>query len=100
MLRRIGLWALCGSAVALVWALVFYVLGPSSGHYPSQFAVLQYLSHSAVLAVTVPLVLLGQHWAITWYSSLLINAVMYAMAGLVVELILLPFRGGSARLRH
>ena len=101
MLRRIGLWALCGLAVALIWALVFYVLGPSNGQYPNQFAVLQYLGHSAVLSVTVPsLALLGRHWAITWYWSLMINAATYAMAGLAVELIMLTFRSGFARLRH
>lgn len=100
MLRRIGLWALCGSVVALTWVVVFYLLGPSNGTYPSQFAVLNYLAHSAMLAASIPLVFLGRHWAITWYWSLVINALTYAMAGLVVELILLPFRGGFSRLRH
>lgn len=100
MLRRIGLWAGCGLAVALAWVLIFYFLGPANGQYQSQFAVLQYLSHSAVLAVSCPLVLLGRHWAITWYWSLLINALTYAMAGIVIELILLTFRGRFARLRH
>ncbi len=100
MLRRIGIWSICGSAVALIWVLVFYFLGPSNGQYPSQFEVLQYLSHSAILSVTVPLVLLGHHWAITWYWSIVINALTYAMAGFVVELVLLPFRNGFVRLRH
>lgn len=100
MLRRISLWALCGLAIALTWVAVFYLLGPSNGTYPNQFAVLNYLAHSTMLAVSVPLVMLGRHWAITWYWSLVINALTYAMAGLVFELILLPFRRGTWRLRH
>ena len=54
MLRRIGLWALCGCAVALIWALVFYILGPSNGEYPSQAAVLHYLGHTAIVPITAP----------------------------------------------
>ena len=100
MLKRIGLWALCGLAVALTWVVLFYLLGPSNGTYPSQFQVLNYLAHSAMLEISFPLVMLGRHWAITWYWSLAINALTYTMAGLLVEVILLPFRRGFLRLRH
>jgi|SRR5579862_3641051 len=91
MQRRIGLWALCGAAVALMWASVFYLLGPSVGRYPSQFALLQYLGHSLLLTLSVTLGLLGRHWAISWYLSAAINAATYALAGLFVELMRLAF---------
>ena len=91
MLRRIGIWALCGFAVALIWVLVFYSLGPSGG---------QYLGQSAVLRVTAPVALLGRHHAITWYGSAVINAAIYAGIGLAVETIRLTLRFSLPRLRH
>jgi hypothetical protein len=100
MLRRVGLWALCGCAVALIWALVFYILGPSNGHYPSQGAVLQYLGHSPILPVTAPVALLGRRYAITWYWSTAINAAIYACIGLAVEAIRMTLRFSLPRLRH
>ena len=100
MLRRIGLWALGGCAVALIWALVFYLAGPSSGQYPSQAAVLHYLGHSTVLLVTAPVALVGRHYAITWYWSTVINAAIYAAVGLTVETVGLLFGSGFGRLRH
>ena len=100
MLRRVGLWALCGCAVALMWALVFYIVGPSNGYYPSQGAVLHYLSHSPLLTVTAPVAVLGRHYAITWYWSTVINAAIYACIGLGVEAIRLTFRLSLPRLRH
>jgi hypothetical protein len=100
MLRRLGIWALCGCAVALVWAAVFYLAGPGNGEYPSQAAVLRYLGHSMVLPVTAPVALLGRHHAITWYWSTVINAAIYAVAGLVVETIRLAVLASPLRLRH
>lgn len=96
MLRRIGFWALCGCAVALIWALVFYIAGPSNGQYPSQGAVLHYLGHTPLLPVTVPVALLGRHFAITWYWSAVINAAIYGCIGLFAETIRLTVR--SSRL--
>ena len=52
--------------VALIWAAVFYILGPSNGEYPSQAAVLHYLGHTPLLPITAPVALLGRHYAITW----------------------------------
>ena len=100
VLRRIGVWAVCGLAVALIWAAVFCVLGPSVGQYPSQGAVLHYLSHSPLLPATVPVALLGHHYAITWYWSAMMNAGIYAGLGLVVETIRLAFRPSLVRLPH
>jgi hypothetical protein len=65
MLRRSGLWALCGLAVALIWAFVFYVAGPGVGQYPSQGAVLHYLGSTPLLPITAPVAFLGRHHAMT-----------------------------------
>lgn len=100
MLRRVGFWALCGCAVALIWALAFYILGPSNGTYPSQGAVLHYLGHTVLLPITAPVALLGRHYAITWYSSAVINAALYGCIGLVVETIRLAVQSRRLRLHH
>lgn len=100
MLRRIGFWALGGCAVALFWALVFYLLGPSNGSYPSQEAVLQHLSHSLLLRISIPVALLGRHFAITWYWSAVMNAAIYACFGLAVETIRLAAQSSRLRLHH
>ena len=100
MWRRTCLWALCGALVALFWAAAFYFLGPGFGHYPSQFAVLEYLSHSLLVSLTIPLGLLGHHWAISWYATAAINAATYAVIGLAVELTRMAFRTGHLRLGH
>ena len=100
MLRRVGLWALCGFAVALIWAAVFYVAGPSNGTYPSQGAVLYSLSHTPMLKITAPVALLGSHYAITWYWSAVLNAAIYACVGLAVETIRLAVQSNRLRLHH
>lgn len=92
MAKRIGIWALCGLAVALAWALVFYLAGPSMGSYPSQGAVLDYLGRSVWVPLTAPVALLGHHYAITWYVSAVINAAMYAFVGLCVEMVRMTMR--------
>ena len=100
MLRRIGFWALGGLAVALIWALVFYLVGPSNGTYPSQGAVLNYLGHTPWVPITAPVALLGHHYAITWYWSAVINAGMYAGIGLIVETIRIAVHASRLRPRH
>ena len=100
MLRRLGIWAVCGGAVALIWAGVFYLAGPSNGQYPNQGAVLHYLGHAPLLPITAPVALLGRHYAITWYWSAVLNAGIYVCLGLAVETIRLAVQLSSARLRH
>lgn len=100
MVQRIGLWGLAGLTVALIWAAVFYLAGPSNGTYPSQDAVSHYLGHGALVPLTAPVALLGRHYAITWYSSAVINGGMYALAGLVVETIRRAVHSSRLRLNH
>ena len=100
MLRRIGLWAFVGCAVALIWALIFWIFGPSNGEYPSQAAVLHYLGHTPLLPITAPVALLGRHYAITWAWSAVINAAIYVFIGLAIETIRLAVHSRRPRLRH
>jgi hypothetical protein len=100
MLRRIGLWAFGGCAVALIWALVFYIAGPSLGEYPSQAAVLRYLGHTPLLPITAPVALLGRHYAITWGWSVVMNAAIYVLIGVAIETIRLVIHSGRPHLRH
>jgi hypothetical protein len=100
MLRRIGLWAFAGGAVALIWALLFWFFGPSNGEYPSQAAVLHFLGHTPLLSITMPVALLGHHYAITWAWSAVMNAVIYVLIGLAVETIRLAIHSRRPRLRH
>ena len=89
MLRRIGIWALCGFAVALVWFLI--ILAVPRGQGPS-------LNWPIVYITMAPVALLG-HRALTYYQSFVINATGYALMGLMVELIIRPFRSSVAK-RH
>lgn len=100
MSRRVGFWALAGFAVALIWAGVFYLLGPSNGLYPGQGEVLQSLGHSVWLPITAPVALLGRHHAITWYWSAVLNAAIYACIGLAVETIRLAVQSSRLRLHQ
>jgi hypothetical protein len=85
MLRRSGLWAVGGLAVGLIWALVFYLAGPSVGEYPRQAAVLHFLGNTPLLTITAPVALLGRHYAMTWMVASALNAVIYLLIGLAVE---------------
>lgn len=90
MLRRIGLWALGGLAVALFW-LVLILIFPR-GRGPS----VDWL----IVQITVPFLPLARHIPISWYQSLILNAASYACIGLLVETIRLTVRSSYARLRH
>jgi hypothetical protein len=100
MSKRIGLWALGGATVALIWALAFYSLGPSRGFYPGQADLLHDLSHSAALSITIPLALVFRHYPITWYESAILNAASYACIGLLFETLRMTMLATLARARH
>jgi hypothetical protein len=58
------------------------------------------LGHTALLPITVPVALLGRHYAVTWYWSAVINAAIYAYIGLAVETIRLAVQSRRPRLHH
>ncbi|MGB6686923.1 MAG: hypothetical protein WBE76_03685 [Terracidiphilus sp.] len=74
MKRRIGLWALIGFAVACGWVILGLVMGPEYN-----------LGRSTVVAITVPVSILGRTMPLTYYSVILLNAATYALFGLAQE---------------
>lgn len=100
MARRIGIWALAGATVAFCWFLYFTWANYGAYHGGPGFV---YSSATQTLVkFTVPFALVGlhNHYAITWYVSLILNAASYACIGLAVEGLRLTFRSGFARVRH
>ena len=97
MVRRISLWALAGLAVGFLWVVYFYWHNYSAYHGGPP---LVYSPVTETLKdITIPIgPLFGRHHAITWYWSMVINAAIYAGAGMMVEMIRLTLRvGKSAR---
>lgn len=75
MKRRIALWALIGFAVAFFWFVYSTITMPNPA-----------LGHSALVAITAPASLLGRAIPLKYYWFILLNAAMYATAGLITEL--------------
>ena len=76
MMRRIGLWALCGFGVAGFWVVFSMVVGPNAN-----------LGHSPVVAITVPSSLLGRTIPLAYYQVILLNSATYALFGLASGLL-------------
>ncbi len=76
MMKRIGLWAFAGCAVAVCWAFIAATVGTRYN-----------LGQSTLVAITIPLSLIGRIRAIpmTYYQVILMNAATYALIGLAVE---------------
>jgi hypothetical protein len=98
MLRRLGLWALIGAAVAFCWFLYFIWLTWDAYHGGPAFS--SSAAREALIDITIPIrPLFGRHHAITWYWSVVLNAAIYACAGLAAETVRLalfarkPVRG-------
>jgi len=99
MVRRIGYWALAGAGVAFFWFIYFVCLTWSAYHGGLGFNFSPAIR--TMVDITVPIrPLLGQHRAITWYWSIVLNGTIYALAGLAVETAFLSFRMGLLRARH
>jgi len=99
MVRRIGLWALGGAAVAFLWFLYFVWLtwGAYHGGRGFEFSAVT----EALVNITAPVrPLFGRHHAITWYWSIVMNAAIYACIGLAVETLRYTLSSSFARLRH
>lgn len=89
MARRVLLWALAGMVVAFAWYLYFRIGGP--GVPIGDWGVL-------AARVTVPAALLMRRE--TWEQSLVLNAVLYAALGLLVELARGAWRGSRPAASH
>ncbi len=77
MVRRVALWAFAGLLVAFAWFLYFRIGGPT-------VPVARPLP-----AITVPAALLMRRE--TWQESLVLNALVYAGIGLLVDLLRLAW---------
>jgi len=75
MKRRIGLWAIIGFAVAFFWFIYSTVTAPNPA-----------LGRSAIVAITAPASLVGRSMPLAYYWFILLNAAIYALFGLTVEL--------------
>jgi hypothetical protein len=75
MKRRVALWALAGFTVAFFWFIVGLFTWPDYN-----------LGRSVFVAVTAPASCLGRRMPLAYYWFILLNAAVYAVAGLVIEI--------------
>ena len=79
MKRRIVYWALSGFAVAMFWFVVGLFTWPNYN-----------LGRSVFVAITAPASLIGRTMPLAYYWFILLNAAIYALIGLTVELLRRP----------
>ena len=75
MKSRIAIWAVVGASVVVFWTL--YI----SATFPTPLGVMWTLAY-----LTCPITL-AHHYTLSFFFVLLLNAVMYALVGMVVETI-------------
>jgi len=73
---RIAMWAAAGFLVASGWAVYFLV---ASKDHPIEPIV------STLVRLTCPIAIVGSHYPVSLYSTLVANVATYALIGLVVE---------------
>jgi len=76
MKYRIAMWAAGGFLVAAGWAV--YLLVASKDHLIEP-------SVSTLIRLTCPVAIVGFHYRVSLYATLVANVATYAMIGLVVE---------------
>ena len=85
MKRRISLWAIAGFAVAFCWFIYSTVTAPNPN-----------LARWTVVAITAPASLIGRNIPLAYYWFILLNAVIYALVGLVIEMLRRPIARHAA----
>ena len=76
---RIAMWASAGFLVAGLWALFAFLTLPSANDRIRDVWTL--------VSLTCPIAIAGRHYPISLYEALVVNAVTYALLGLLVEII-------------
>ncbi len=76
MKYRIAMWAAAGFLVASGWAVYFLV---ASKQHPIEPTM------STLVRLTCPVAIVGSHYPVSLYSTLVANVATYALVGLVVE---------------
>lgn len=74
MKRRIAVWMVAGFVVACLWVVLAALTGPKHN-----------LGRWTITAITAPASLLGRTVPLACYWFILLNAVIYTLVGLVVE---------------
>jgi hypothetical protein len=77
MRYRIAMWGIVGFLVAGFWALFAIATFPST---PERMRDLW-----TVVCITCPVAIVGMHYPISLYVTLVANAVTYGLVGLAVE---------------
>ncbi len=77
MKYRIGIWALVGFSVVGFWALFAFATFPSTNE--------RLRDVWTFVCITCPIAISGMHHPISLYETLAVNAVTYALVGLIVE---------------
>jgi hypothetical protein len=98
MLRRIALWASAGATVGFVWFVYFYWHNYSAYHGGPLLAISPLTN--ALVDITIPIRPLFGHLRITWYWSMVLNAAIYACAGMLIETIRLVVHTVRLRAHH
>ena len=80
MKHRLGMWVLSGFVVACCWVILGMVVGSNIN-----------LGRSAIVAITAPAAYLGRRMPLAYYWFILLNAAIYALLGLAIELVRRPF---------
>jgi len=76
MKYRIAIWAAAGFLVASGWAV--YLLVRSKDHLIEPIV-------STLIRLTCPVAIVGSHYPVSLYSTLVANVAIYALIGLVIE---------------
>jgi hypothetical protein len=78
MKHRIAIWAAAGFLVAGGWAVYFLVR--SKDHLIEPIV-------STLIRLTCPIAIVGSHYPVSLYSTLVANVATYALIGLAVEIL-------------
>jgi tellurite resistance protein TehA-like permease len=78
MKHRIAIWAAAGFLVASGWAVYFLVR--SKDHLIEPIV-------STLIRLTCPIAMVGSHYPVSLYSTLVANVATYALIGLLVEIL-------------
>jgi hypothetical protein len=78
MKRRIAMWAIAGFLAAGFWAVFALATFPPSTHERMR-------DIWPLISLTCPMAIAGMHHPISVYETLMANAAMYGLVGLIIE---------------
>jgi hypothetical protein len=78
MKHRIAIWAAAGFLVASGWAVYFFARNKDLPMEPIM---------SVLIRLSCPIAIVGSHYPVSLYSTLVANVATYALIGLLVEIL-------------